>query len=94
MTDDLKAYLKGKVDENIHLIPEHMRDAVYGYVLDRIEPGSFLLSVLENDLCGAIARADHINKAAIVQWAEFMMWTMPMAARGSKENVAAWLRGE
>ncbi len=92
--DELRNFLGRRLDKHIDILPEHMRDTVYRYVLDRVEPGSFLTAVLENDLRGAVAKADHINQQHIVQWAQFCMWALPMACHGSPANVSAWLEGK
>ena len=52
-------------------VPDHTRDALERYFLYGFEPGSFLKSVLCNDLYSSVARADTWNKQAladIVGW--------------------------
>lgn len=94
MDAKLKEYLAKKIEENIELLPEHMRDGIRLYVLEQCEPGGFMTAVLENDLKGAVARADHINKRALTQIVEYCMWTLPSNCWGSPEKVSAWLRPE
>lgn len=86
--------VKARLDKHFHLIPEHMRDGVRMYVFDFVEPGGFLTAVLENDLAGAVARADHINLQHIAEWGQFLLWAMPRAAWGSPEAVQSWLDGD
>jgi hypothetical protein len=86
--------VKARINKHIHLIPEHMHDGVLNYVFDFVEPGGFLTAVLENDLAGAVARADHINIHAIAEWGQFLMWAMPRAAWGSPEAVNEWLNAD
>ena len=86
-----RSYLENKMNEEISMLPRHMHDAIRMYVLDRLEPGSFLMSVLCNDLKGSIARADHINKSALPQYVEFCTWYLPSICWGSEERVTAWL---
>jgi len=77
-------------------IPEHCRDGLYHYLFERIEPGSFLTSVLANDLVGAINNADDINILAIKSYVLFMYWELPArdvpnSQWGSYEAVERWL---
>lgn len=92
MDDDIKKIIKDRLDKHIEMIPHHMRDSVYGYVFNKLEPGSFLTSVLCNDLKGAVSSADQINKMCLVEWAQFMMWAMPSGAQGSISKVREWLQ--
>jgi hypothetical protein len=77
--------------DQLWLIPSHMRDGVSLYVEQGIEPGSFLYSVLSNDLKGSFLRADEMNKRAMVQWVEFVYWHLPSECQGSPEKVDAWI---
>ena len=43
-------------------LPDYMVEGLALYVLHGIEPGSFMSSVLSNDLMGALGRADDTNK--------------------------------
>jgi len=76
---------------NYDTLPEHMREPAQLYIERGIEPGSFLLAVLGNDLVGAFARADQINTAVMDDWACWLYNDVPSAAWGSPEKVAAWL---
>ena len=84
-------YIKDRLEKHIHMIPKHMHDGVRNYVHHGIEPGGFLTSVLSNDLKGAVMGADSINRQALPQWVEFVVWAIPMAAQGSRENVGNWV---
>lgn len=72
-------------------VPEHDIEALEFYVYHRIEPGSFLRSVLENDLKGAIGRADHINSEHLREIVMFMYQVLPAQSQGSPEKVHNWL---
>jgi len=72
-------------------VPEHMIDAFEFYVFHGIEPGGFLTAVLENDLKGAIGRADHINIRHLREIVGFMYNYLPAASQGSPEKVQRWL---
>lgn len=74
------------------LCPERFRGGIERYLKHRIAPGSFLRSVLENDLMGAVGHADEESARelkALVQW----LWQeMPSNLWGTKERVVAWLK--
>lgn len=53
----------------------------------KIETGSFLRACLENDLCGAFVKADHINKNSIGEIVQYLCNEMPSNMWGSKEKV-------
>lgn len=72
-------------------IPAHIRDSFKLYLTDGIEPGSFCMSVLCNDLKSAARNADHINEPQLAQIALFMIWGMPADSQGSPEKVKAWI---
>ena len=69
-----------------HLIPNLDR-----YVEHRIPTGGFLQACLENDLVDAAGRADDQNRYLLFEIACYMYNDMPLACRGSREKVAAWL---
>lgn len=71
-------------------LPLHMRDGAKLYIERGVEPGCFLLAVLENDLLGAITRADQYNSAKLSDYGNFLL-TIPMAAKGSHEAVNKWI---
>lgn len=75
-------------------LPEHMRDAMKMYLEHRIEPGSFLLAVLTNDLKGAVGRADHINLKHLTNIVSYCYNEIPSQAWGSPAKVEAWLHPE
>jgi hypothetical protein len=84
------------VDEaktNLKKIPEHLRGGLLRYLDAGIEPGRFLCSVLDNDLCEAAlrcsddpARAD----ATLHQLCSFLWNFAPSRCHGSKEKRLAW----
>lgn len=67
-------------------------DGIKNYVEHGWEPGGFLYSLLANDLVGACSRADHWNKKAIHEWAEFLYMEMPSSLWGSYEKVNAHIQ--
>lgn len=73
------------------LIPHHMHDCIRNYVMDGIEPGSFLAALLRNDLMEAFGRADESNARAMRGWATFLYNYVPMECRGSTSAIRAWI---
>ena len=76
---------------NYPAIPDHTRGAIERYIFNRYEPGGFLMSVLSNDLMGAVARADSENVRAIKDICQFIYNEIPSTAWGSPKKVAEWL---
>lgn len=72
-------------------LPEHMRGAMERYMQYGIEPGSFLYSVLCNDLMGAVGRADSINRDRLGDYATWLYNNAPPPSFGSREKVDAWI---
>jgi hypothetical protein len=85
------SYIAQRVEEGVHLIPEHMRGTVRRYFLKGIPPGSFLTAVLSNDLMGALNRGDEENRNALPQYGAFLYNYVPNGSFGSPERVKAWL---
>ena len=75
-------------------VPDHMIDGLILYLTDRIEPGGFMLAFLENDLMGAMGRADNINRYHFFEIADFVYNHMPSNSHGNRDIVAAWLKGD
>ena len=73
------------------MLPEHMQDGARLYIENRIPPGSFMTAVLENNLVEAAARADSINKHALLDWAQWLYSECPSIAWGSPAAVDRWL---
>jgi hypothetical protein len=73
-----------------NIIPDHMHDGVKRWVEYGIEGGSFLQSILEHKFYDAIMRADFQNQNAIVGWAQFLSWHLPMQCHGSREKCLEW----
>lgn len=71
-------------------IPEHMHSGIVDYVVRSVPPGSFMLAVLENDLVGAAARADHINIQHLANYAA-LLYQLPRNCWGDVNTVNDWL---
>ncbi len=61
------------------------------YVDQRIETGSFLRAVLENNLKEAFGRADHINIGRMFEIVQYCYNEIPKNCWGSEEAVKEWL---
>lgn len=72
------------------LIPQHMHDAVWRYVMLGVEPGQFLCAILENDFMEAAGRADDMNLNALAGWARFLYNYMPGGSFRSEERRLDW----
>lgn len=80
--------------EGLHLIPEHMHEGMTMWI-ERGEPhpsimGSFQKAVLSNDLMGACACADWINRFRLFAWADFLYNFAPAGCFGGAEQLLAW----
>lgn len=75
-------------------VPEHLVSGIVHYLVNRIEPGGFLLAVLSNDLMGAFGRADEQSRWGMPSLVTFIYNDIPSTAWGSPEKVRRWLAGE
>jgi hypothetical protein len=79
-------------NEVIDEVIDHLYPGIRRYIDNHIEPGSFLRSVLENDLRGACARAADVG----MRWALYEVVTYldiyaPEECWGSAKKVELWL---
>lgn len=72
-------------------VPEHTHDALMNYFLRAWEPGSFLMSVLTNDLMGAAGRADSENRKHLAEIATWVCHNAPYGSWGTGDAVQGWL---
>lgn len=72
-------------------IPLHMHGAIKRYIDDGLYPGGFLSAVLENDLKGAVAQADHLNLKALPDYVKWLYNYAPMGCWGYKGVVSDWI---
>ena len=82
-------YVIGGVE---YAIPSYMEYGLRAYINEGAIPGGFLLAVLENDLKGAINRADSSNLKNLVAYSYFLYNDAPADCYGSPEKVAAWAK--
>lgn len=77
---------------NYNLLPYHMQDGMRRYIEQGIEPGSFLRSVLENNLIDAFSHADDVNRYRMIDYASFLFNEAPSNCWGSPEKVNVWIK--
>ena len=73
-------------------IPDYMAGGLIRYVEDGIPPGDFLTAVIENDLSGAVGRADDANIRNIPAYAFYLYNYAPASSHGSKMAFKAWIK--
>lgn len=72
-------------------IPEVVLLGLLSYVDRGQTPGHFLTCVLQNDLFGAIGRADKENQKALPVLIQFIYNQLPGLCWGSREKVEKWV---
>ena len=72
-------------------LPARMADAMVRYVINGIPPGHFLTAVLENNLMGALGRADDENRHLLYEYAVFLRNYAPLGCYGSPAAVRDWI---
>lgn len=80
---DLSAFLVKPADGAD--CPDDLRRSLDRYVLEGCPVGGFLQAVLENDLRGAIQRADPDNLARLRDIAAYVWFNVPASAYGSAQ---------
>ena len=72
-------------------LPHHIREGFQSYIEEHQPMGSFGMSVLRNDLCGAVSRADGINRPLLADTIRWLYNEAPSDCWGSPQAVEAWL---
>ena len=72
------------------IVPAYMLDNLKAYINTGRGVGGFLTAVLENDLKGAVDRADSHNRANLPAYVGYLYNQAPGGCWGSPENVKAW----
>lgn len=72
-------------------VPMHTRDGLELYFFDQCEPGGFLTAVLENNLSGAVCKADLDNLKNLPGIVAFLYNHCPSRGFGSPARVEDWL---
>lgn len=76
---------------NYEMLPEHMQEGMKLWVERGIDPGSFMMAVLCNDLMGALGKADSINIERLKDYGMFLYNEVPTGCFGSRAKVQAWI---
>ena len=72
-------------------IPSYMQGGLLRYIVNHIEPGSFLSAVLCNNLKEAVACADEVNRNILCNYVFFLYNYAPSQCWGSAHRVEKWL---
>ncbi len=80
-------------EHNTSGLPAHLKEALDRYVVTGIAPGHFLRACIENDLCGAIARADEENLDLLPQILTYLYHEVPAGCWGYKGAIDHWRCG-
>lgn len=73
-------------------VPPITLESIERYERNGYVPGHFVTAVLENDLCGAINRADKVNLAALIDTVRYLYNHVTAECWGSPEKVRAWAK--
>jgi hypothetical protein len=73
--------------------PIDYRETFRGYVERGLHPGSGVMAILSNDLCGTWRFADDNLFSQLREILHFLFWYLPSDSWGSKEIVQAWMDG-
>ena len=91
---EVEAMTSAYYEFNGFVIPEHMAQGLDLYINEGIEPGSFLMAVLCNDLMEACGRADHINIRNLPAYCGYLYNEAPPQCFGSPAKVEAWIKAK
>jgi hypothetical protein len=70
----------------------NIQESLRNYVYHRLEPGSFVRSILENDLRTAVRSAHPLNVASIPDIVAWLDDYAPMLCWGNPRKVEVWLK--
>ena len=87
----LRVYLPQDDRASYQRCPAMIRNSIDAYVSDGLPTGDFLRSVLENDLCAAVGRADDDNLALLANIVAYAYETVPSGIYGTPAKVEAHL---
>ena len=79
--------------EYLNALPERMRGGITRFRDNGVVPGTFLQAVLENDLVGAVGKADDENVTLLWHYANMLYNAFPargLGCWGSPEAVQDW----
>ena len=73
-------------------IPQYMHGGIIRYYENGISPGGFLCAVINNDLSGAVIRADHTNILLLPSYASWFDNEAPPGTHGYPGAVDDYLK--
>lgn len=73
------------------MISEGSKYTVDKYVSEGIHPGHFIYAVLENDLFGAVSRADANSRRELADIVIYIYNNIPVECYGNRQKVNAWM---
>jgi hypothetical protein len=82
---------KTRLNFESYNVPEHTQQALEDFIFRGFEPGSFLMSVLGNDLMGAASRSDYANRPNLSSIALWVMHNAPTNCWGDFKIVMDWV---
>ena len=71
--------------------PDELKESLTAYSRTGRPTGDFLRACLENDLLGAIAKADGTNRSMIPHIVAYIHWELSPACSGSPGRVREWI---
>jgi len=86
----LRHYDSDWTDALLRLTPEGLRPGLIRHILRGDFVGGFLTAFLENDLIGAVSRADADSYKGMRELCQFIHNYSPRDCHGSREIVRAW----
>jgi len=93
--NDTQRKMKETMDKalanNHRNVPATTAESLERYVLYGIPAGGFVTAVLENNLIGAVARADSTNAAHLTSIVIYVYNVLPFKASGSHDSVVNWV---
>lgn len=72
-------------------VPEYLRESITAYVRHGVPTGGFLRRVLTNDLFGAMAAADDVNRYLVFNICVYIANAVPKCCYGGESEVKAHL---
>ncbi len=89
----MSQHLLAELRRGVDAIDRDVTDALANYFERGLDPGSFVMACLMNDLALAVSRSHPINIRSIGHVGLWLVQRAPRGSWGSPEAVAGWLSG-
>lgn len=89
----MNSYTISELRKGVDSIDRDVTDALANYFERGLDPGSFVMACLMNDLALAVSRSHPINIRSIGHIGLWLVQRAPQGSWGSPEIVAGWLSG-